>query len=398
MKITLIASDENSAPLYRVRTLARLLATRFDVEVLGFVSDPERLDPDAPRDFPYQPVLLPPRARGWRDAEAELRRRITGDLIYAMKPRPTSFGLALRHRAATGLPVVVDIDDAELAMIHPWSKYKLKNMLYALPRWQQPNNYLATWGLQRGVPRADGITVVSRHFQGQFGGLLLPQYVDTQAYDPERQAPEALRQALGLQDTRVVVFAGIAHPSKGVTELVQALQGLPTELQNWCLLMVGPVTPYAQAAAALDARVRLLGTQPPRDTPRFLALADLVVLPQRPTPAATGQMPMKLFEALAMGVPVISTALSDIPEVLAGCGLVVPPGDAQALRAAISTLFSRPAYARQLGQAAREKVLRAYSFAQGGARLGHYLQEVAAQRKRRPESFKSAKASKAPVG
>ncbi len=189
MKISLIASDENSAPLYRVRTLARLLATRFEVEVLGFVSDPARLDPDAPRDFPYHPVVVPAHAQGWQQAEAELRRLITGDVLYAMKPRPSSFGLALRHRAATGLPVVVDIDDAELAMIHPWSKYPLKNMLYALPRLQQPNNYLATWALQRAVPQADGVTVVSRHFQAQYGGLLLPQYVDTQVYDPKRARP-----------------------------------------------------------------------------------------------------------------------------------------------------------------------------------------------------------------
>jgi glycosyltransferase involved in cell wall biosynthesis len=266
-------------------------------------------------------------------------------------------------------------------------------MLYALPRLQQPNNYLNTWALQHAVPRADGVTVVSRHFQALYGGLLLPQYVDTQVYDPKRQTPAELRQTLELQDRRVVVFAGIAHPSKGVTELVAALQSLPAELQNWCLLIVGPPTPHAQAAAAQDHRVRLLGTQPPSDTPRYLALADLVVLPQRPTPAAVGQMPMKLFEALAMGVPVIATALSDIPEVLQDCGLVVAPGDAGALRTAIATLFNRPSYARQLGQAARKKIEYAFSFTQGSARLGDYLLEIAHRAKRQPKSFKHAKAS-----
>jgi glycosyltransferase involved in cell wall biosynthesis len=392
MKITLIASDENSAPLYRVRALARLLCARFEVEVLGFISRKEQLDPDAPRDFPYRPVLVPAHARGWQQGEAELRSHITGDLLYAMKPRPSSFGVALRHRAATGMPVVVDIDDAELAMIHPWSKYPLKNMLYALPRLHQPNNYIATWALQYAVPQADGITVVSRHFQRQHGGLLVPQYVDTRAYDPENHTPAILRDALGLQNTRVVVFAGIAHPSKGVSDLVTALQRLPAHLQNWCLLVVGPVTPHAQAAAAQDTRVRLLGTQPPSDTPKFLALADLVVLPQRPTPAAIGQMPMKLFEALAMGVPVIATALSDIPDVLKGCGQVVPPKDVRALCDAIASLFSRPDYARQLGQAARSKVLQEFSFVQGTARLGDYLLDIAARKKQRSISSKQPKA------
>ncbi|MEB3197575.1 MAG: glycosyltransferase family 4 protein [Candidatus Sericytochromatia bacterium] len=377
MKITLLASDENTAPLYRVRALAKLLQSRFTVQVLGFNARPDRLEADAPRDFPYQafPLVV---GSGYRRAEAELRRAITGDLVYAMKARPTSFGLALRHRRATGLPVVVDVDDWERAMIAPWSKYTLKNALYALPRLGDPNNYLATWLAERGLSQADGLTVVSRHFQQRHGGLLAPHYVDTDHYDPARYARGPLRERLGLGEEAVFVFAGIAHPSKGLGDLLAALQTLSGTRRAWRLLVVGPITPEARAIARTDPRVRLLGCKPPSDTPRYLAVADMVVLPQRPSAASLGQVPMKLLEAMAMGVPIVSTAVSDIPAVLAGCGVVVPPLAPRPLRAAIAELLSDPAAARAFGQAARARVLERYSWQTGAREIGDYLLAVRA--------------------
>ena len=60
-----------------------------------------------------------------------------------------------------------------------------------------------------------------------------------------------------------------------------ALARLGSSRRDWRLVIVGPVTPYARELAAADDRVILLGTFPPTRTPEFLAMADLVVLPQR---------------------------------------------------------------------------------------------------------------------
>ena len=380
MKITILASDEISAPLYRVRLLAKMLQRRFEVEVLGFVFDPESVDPCAPRDFPYTAIPATCGVGFWR-AEAELRSRITGDLIYAMKPRPSSYGVALRHRAATGIPVVVDVDDWELYMLRPWSKYWLKNMAYALPRLHEPNNYASTWALDHGIRFADGRTVVSSFFQQRYGGMLVPQYVDTDLFDPALFDREALRRELGLApEHQVIVFAGIAHPAKGVGDIIRALRALGSDRSDWRLVIAGPMTPYACELASQDERVLLLGTQPPIRTPAFLAMADLVVLPQKPAKAAVGQMPMKLYEAMAMGLPVISTAMSDIPGLLEGCGRVVAPGDVRALAGAISDLLDHPAHARWLGMNARRKILAHYSWRVGAPELGAYFQALAGRR------------------
>jgi glycosyltransferase involved in cell wall biosynthesis len=372
MKISILASDEITAPLYRVRLLAKMLQRRFDVEVLGFVMDEDRLDPRAPRDFPYTPIVV----KGPKDfprAEAELRSRITGDVIYAMKPRPSSFGVAMRHRLKTGIPVVVDIDDWELYMVKPWSKYALKNLAYALPRLHEPNNYASTWMMDKLIGAADGRTVVSTFFQQRYGGVMAPQYVDTDLFDPAVYDRKAMRQRWQLDDYQLIVFAGIAHPGKGVGDIVGALRHLGADRRDWRLVIVGPVTPYARLLAEQDDRVILLGTQPPTRTPEFLAMADLVVLPQQPALASVGQMPMKLYEAMAMGLPVISTAMSDIPNLLAGCGMVTPPGDLHQLAEAIAYALDHPSAARDMGVRARQRILSQFSWRTGANELGAYF-------------------------
>jgi glycosyltransferase involved in cell wall biosynthesis len=353
-----------------------MLQRAFDVEVLGFSFESGKGDPRSPRDFPYTAIPVPP-SRSWVDAERELRARITGDLLYAMKPRPSSFGVALRHRASSGLPVVVDIDDWELFMIHPWSRYTLKNMAYALARLDYPNHYLATWALDKRIRSADGVTVVSSFLQARYGGALTPQYVDIDTFDPVVQPREDLRSQLRCEGQHVIVFAGIAQPGKGVGEIIQALQLLDDSMQNWQLLIVGPQTPYARAVAQCDERVRLIGMYPPSATPQFLAIADLIVLPQQPVPVALGQMPMKLYEAMAMGLPIVATAVSDIPELLDGCGLVVPPGDRPALARAIESVLCNPALARRLGRAARARITTHYSCDIGADELRAYFTSVA---------------------
>jgi glycosyltransferase involved in cell wall biosynthesis len=375
MKITILASDEISAPLYRVRLLAKMLQRRCEVEVLGFVFDERKLDPRSPRDFPYTPIVV----RGARDyarAERELRSRITGDVLYAMKPRPSSYGLALRHRVATRKPVIVDIDDWELFMIKPWSKWAIKNFAYALPRLHEVNNYASTWAMDKFISFADGRTVVSSFFQNRYGGMLAPQYVDTDLFDPEAYDRKALRLQHGLDDHPLIVFAGIAHPAKGVGEIIRALDKLGPERRDVRLVIVGPVTPYAQQLAEQDERVVLMGTQPPTRTPEFLAMADLVVLPQQQARASQGQMPMKLYEAMAMGLPVISTAMSDIPQLLSGCGLVTPPGDLGQLADAIALLLDNPACAADLARRARQRIVDQYSWRAGAVELEAYFRRI----------------------
>src|SRR5206468_12807400 len=100
--------------------------------------------------------------------------------------------------------------------------------------------------------------------------------------------------------------------------------------------------------------------------PSLLAAADVVAIPQLDEEAARYQTPMKLFDAMAMAKPIVATSVGDLPELLAGCGRIVPPGDVDALAAALSELLADPGQARRLGEKARARCLQDYSMAAVG--------------------------------
>jgi glycosyltransferase involved in cell wall biosynthesis len=115
--------------------------------------------------------------------------------------------------------------------------------------------------------------------------------------------------------------------------------------------------------------VRVLGEIPFDDVPHYLVAADVVAVPQRATTDTVGQVPAKIFDAMALARPIVSTAVSMIPEILEGCGVLVPPGDAVALAASLRRLLDDPDTAAALGRRARERCHARYSYAAARAAL-----------------------------
>ena len=95
----------------------------------------------------------------------------------------------------------------------------------------------------------------------------------------------------------------------------------------------------------------------PRDgVPGALARCHVLVSPRARFVVSDSQYPFKLSAYLAAGRPIVATAVSDQPRVIgeAGCGVIVPPGDPDALAEAVRRLVTLPAAERQeLGRRAR---------------------------------------------
>jgi glycosyltransferase involved in cell wall biosynthesis len=89
----------------------------------------------------------------------------------------------------------------------------------------------------------------------------------------------------------------------------------------------------------------------------------VVAVPQRDTSDTRGQVPAKIFDAMALGRPIISTRVSMIPEILDGCGLLVAAGDVAALARGIAHLLDHSEQAAALGERARARCVARYSFA-----------------------------------
>lgn len=364
MKITLLSFDLSRNAVGRLYPLARVLQRRHEIEIVGPVFGEGIYAPYA-AELDARTV----RGRRWPAFWGEARRllaMISGDVIYALKPRPASFGLALLHKWRRGTPVVLDIEDWEVGehLSQGWRHFVQTSVLRG---WFQPNGFQYTLPLEALVRAADHITVSSRFLQRRFGGTLLPYGPDTAEFDPARPAlldRSALRRRWKLPpDDHLILFTGTPNPHKGLSTLIAALHRLNRpELK---LLLVGSHAADPQVRAlriqAGDQMI-YLPAQPHHRMPELLALADLVALPQRDVPNARAQVPAKLYEAMAMAKPIVASAVSDLPEILAGCGYLCPPDDPAALADTLARVLADREEAARRGAAARSKCIREYSW------------------------------------
>jgi glycosyltransferase involved in cell wall biosynthesis len=136
-----------------------------------------------------------------------------------------------------------------------------------------------------------------------------------------------------------VLFVGRLSEEKGIRDLVEATDGL-----NLVVAGDGPLRDLVPSA---------LGFVPRTEAQRLIARAAVVVLPSH-----REGLPLVLLEAMAHGRAVVATPVGGIPSLVEDgvTGLLVPRGDARALRGAITKLLGNPALRRKLGAAARARV------------------------------------------
>jgi glycosyltransferase involved in cell wall biosynthesis len=359
MKISLLSHDVSQNCMARAHLLWRMLSTEFEVEIVGPSSAGGVWEPlRHQRDVAIRVV---PQA-----SMAEMAMHADGDLLYAIKPRPTSLGVALEARRRRERPLVVDVDDWEtgflyddaIAMVRSRFRDETKWVAHNLLDVRSPNSIYRTALMERRIHRADAVTATSswlaRHYGGD-NGTVIVQSRDTKALDPDLVDRAAARDSLGIPaGVTVLLFMGTPRRHKGLDKVLQALDLLGREDLMFMTVGGDPHLPPRPD-------VRVLGWQPYGKLTRFLAAADVVVVAQDATPGGRGQMPTKAYDAMAMGRPVIATDTADLAETIEGCGIVVPPNDVPALARAIAMLADNRPLRELLGAAGRDRCVREFS-------------------------------------
>ena len=189
---------------------------------------------------------------------------------------------------------------------------------------------------------------------------VLPNPIEVARFDDIAQARFAAPVAIvppPPEAPRTALFLGDILKRKGVYDLVAAWADVVREFPGARLVIAGTGEREQLKAAAEAAGIAHAVDMPgwvefeaKRD---LLAAADLFVLP-----SYIEGVPISLLEAMASGLPSVVTPVGGVLDTVDdGCEVrIVPVGDRQALAHAIMQLFASPAYARQMGQAARRRV------------------------------------------
>ncbi|MFI2350446.1 glycosyltransferase [Streptomyces sp. NPDC019443] len=154
-------------------------------------------------------------------------------------------------------------------------------------------------------------------------------------------------------DLPVVLCVANLRTYKGHQYLLDAVARMKQRGQRCTLVLIGEGPqrhPLQQQAERLGIDVRFLGHR--TDVPSYLARADVVVLPSLEEGLSNAVM-----EAMAVGRPVVATAVGGTPELLRDRGVLVPPADTEALAQGLQWMLTDHAAAARLGKTAREWAL-----------------------------------------
>jgi glycosyltransferase involved in cell wall biosynthesis len=212
--------------------------------------------------------------------------------------------------------------------------------------------------------------------------------IDTSSFTPRPDDRRDSRRELGLpEDAWVVGTVGRLAPEKDQALLVKAMAPLLGERRRLVIVGEGPEREALRVViqeAKGERYVRLTGAR--SDIARLLSAFDAFALPSR-----TEGLPLVLLEAMASELPVVATSVGGIPDLVGSgvTGLLVPPSDIPAMRAALFSLAESPALSHELGGAARRRVLALHSVDAMARAYGH-LYQTARRRAERASVFAPA--------
>ncbi len=198
---------------------------------------------------------------------------------------------------------------------------------------------------------------------------VIPNGVDVQLFRPRLNERAQDHASFGLGSGPCIIFVGSFYLWHDVATLLDAFVQTLVRYPRASLLLVGDgeqravMEQYAIRLGVHD-NVSFTGRLPQTQVAHLIASADVAVAPYPRSNYAFWGSPMKLFEYMATGTPVVASAVGQLVEIIQDGtnGLLVQPGDSSALAVALIELLDNSSLRLKLGQQARQDCLDKYSW------------------------------------
>ena len=352
-----------------VQTLCTVARDRLDSRVLAFNRGTSTIE-DVVDGVPVTRVATLGQAGSVPVAPmfAAYLRRADADVMIVHEPNPWALLSMLVARSRIPYAIWFHSD-----VLRPRLQYRLFYAPVARPAYDGARRFVVS------SPALAATSPVLKRYSDRIA--VIPFGIDPSAWEPTpattRRAAE-LRAAAGRP---IVLFLGRLVAYKGVDVLIKAVAPLSVHL---VIAGDGPMKgPWTRAAAAHRDRatVEFAGALPDDDVKAWMHAADMLVLPSITAAETFGVVQL---EAMASGIPVISTSVaSGVSWVNRHneTGLVVPPGDVEALRTAIESVIADASWRAQLGAAGLARVRSDFTMTAMADRLVALCHAVAADRR-----------------
>jgi len=318
-----------------------------------------------------------------QDLARQLKRRFEDhppDFIYERASLYTTAGVSLARELER--PLIVELNTPLALEQSTYRATGLGELAAKAERWV--------------LSHADAILAVSaplRYHAVSLGAEpervhVVPNGVDTTLFRPGPPDPE-VRMRWELGNGPVLGFVGGLRPWHGVEALPALLDRLNQRYPGLRLTIVGEGPLRGKLERDLRARglaqsAVFTGWLPHEEVASLIRQFDVALAPY-PRPKHDFYFsPLKLFEYMACGVPVVTTGLGQIVEVVRDgeTGLLYPPGESAALTTACDRLLADPDLRRRLGRTAAKEVHGQYTWNHNAARVAELARSLIAVREK----------------
>lgn len=257
------------------------------------------------------------------------------------------------------------------------------NYTMATPLYRRRSRLLAP--LARAIERhlfrrADRIVAVSSYLRDQIVAtgipasrvLVVPNAADPARFHPDPAAGERVRGRFGLRGAKVIGFSGAFFPWHGVDMIVEALPSIIARVPNAAVLLLGDgpqrgTLVELARSKGLEDRVKIAGWVGHEELPAHVAAFDVAVMPDSNEYGS----PMKIYEYMAMGVPVVAPRLGPLADGIVDgeTGRLVPRRDLASFAGALVDLLSDETLRSRMGARAADHVARNHTWERNAARV-----------------------------
>ena len=305
-RITLVVHDLSGNPIVRASAIAEALEEMgYQVKVVGLlIGSPQLYEPFKNR-FNFDSIYCGEGLFGCLLGSYRVSRLIEGDYVYAFKPLITTFFPALVYKAKNRkIKLFLDVEDEDIS----FSKKSFVELVRLYFRgWRSVTEYKYNKWLSLCLGYCDIITVASTRLQTYYGGFIVKTSSAKVGTYIENVPTDRIK----------LFFAGKAQGYKGFDLLPEVVSD-PFFIKNFELHLVGdPSQPYfLDLQKKSPQAVKLHGMVAVERMSGYITQFNVALVLQKPMDFTKSQVPAKLIESLALGKPVLTTNVGDIPEII----------------------------------------------------------------------------------